>query len=235
MTFINGKKLVHLFVLTEKDVGAVFTCFMTHPALPETRNYSITPLSASTTATATTTTTIPKLTTRGTIETHTNLPSHPSESNATTEEANVGKSITEGSQSFVFPVIIAVSLIAATVVIVVAIFLIKRRKNRNFIPLKLNYDLTVENDRSTTAEYASVSTPDSIDKVNKINNAKKDPQGHSSEQGSSGAANVKGPVEDNLKATNYTGLNLSEIKHCTYEELKLSSMNNPNPTPMTLL
>ena len=34
-------------------------------------------------------------------------------------------------------------------------------------------------------------------------------------------------VENDLNATNYTGLNLSEIKHSTYEELK-SSMNNMN-------
>ena len=210
---LPGFRLFQEFILAKEDVGAVFTCVMSHPGLPEIRNCSITPLPVPAAPPTTTRKPITQASTGSTL-----LPvSQLSDFLTTTEKANVGKLITksnilERSQSFVLPVIIAIlCIILAIVVIIFGIFMIKRRKKPNVIPSKLNYDLTVERDRSITAEYAVVNAPDSIDKANKTKHAKNNPQGQTTnaEQDSPGTTNEEGacPIyakPDKSKKSNHT-------------------------------
>ena len=44
ISYHRGTGLVEKLLLTEQDVGAIFTCFMSHPALPDVRSCLLTPL-----------------------------------------------------------------------------------------------------------------------------------------------------------------------------------------------
>ena len=112
-------------------------------------------------------------------------------------------------------VITIILIIVATIAIVLVVVLKKRRKKNGLISSKPNYELICKGGQSISAE----NTPDKVERKQRNNQNELSDISHNRRDG-----------KDELHTTNYTELNLSEVKSRTYVELtsKTPSMNNQN-------
>ena len=173
--YVTLRSLFQPVNLNEMDVGAHFVCLMTHPAVSETRNCSLTPLPASISLRPTnqlvsnmTTTYLPVASKSLTSETN-------------NEQATTHSNTSQSQQTSMLLVIIAV-LVTLVVIVTLALVLSlvkkKKRNNQNM----LSENAKDEKDELNTTNYTELNLPETknrtyeeLKKANDVDDAYESP------------------------------------------------------------
>ena len=158
----TGPAIAHEYLLTQDDIGVVFTCVMSHALLNESRSCSLIPL-PSVVLNST-----PSSIVSSKVSTLTPMYAEVSPLISSSTEKNVTLMATTAGNSFFLPasIIGIVAVLIIIMIVIIIVFIWRRNSRKSVIPRRPDYNVTFDRrDCSITPDYAAVNAADSIDKM----------------------------------------------------------------------
>lgn len=158
----SGPAMAHEYLLTQEDIGVMFTCVMTHALLNESRSCFLIPLPSAVPNST------PSSIVSSKVSTLTPIYSEVSPLISSSAEKNVTLMATTAENSFLLPasIIGIMAVLIIMMIVIIIVFIWRRNSRKSVIPRRPDYNVTFDRrDCSITPDYAAVNAADSIDKM----------------------------------------------------------------------